>query len=312
MHLERGTDWLPEPGGPMPLAGVTVALSISESPDLERLGFSEPHLRLAMIEIARYLLAAGATLAYGGDRRREGYTETLIDLVRAHHRAGFNRYNRVESYLAWPIHLSLKPEQEAEWIDEVRFYRVEPPADLGIDPGEPPAGDDPRAPYLRARGLTAMRERMNRDLRARILLGGRLDGYAGKYPGLVEEAYLSLRENKPVYLLGAYGGCAGALVRALRGETPEELGAAYQLRDARHAALAGVWNREAAPRPFGGPEPAPIDHDRLVTYFREKGVAGLRNGLSELENERLFSAVFLPEAVRLLLKGVAAVSVDRP
>jgi hypothetical protein len=293
----------------MPLAGVTIGLSIAESPDLERLGFSEAHLRLAMIQIARYLLAAGATLAYGGDLRREGYTEALIDLVRAHHRAGFTRYRRIESYLAWPIHLSLAPEQEAEWIDEVHFARVEPPADLGVDPGKAPAGDDPRAPYLRTRCLTAMRERMNRDLRARILLGGRLAGYSGKYPGLAEEAYLALREGKPLFLLGAYGGCTGSLIRALRGESPGELGAAFQLRDPRHGDLAAFWNREAGANPFGGPEPAPIDHDRLVSFFRDQGVAGLRNGLGEAGNERLFSTVFPLEAVRLLLAGLAAVCV---
>lgn len=34
-----------------------------------------PHLQDAMLELARYLLAQGARLAYGGDLHLDGFTE---------------------------------------------------------------------------------------------------------------------------------------------------------------------------------------------------------------------------------------------
>ena len=68
--------------GPTPrLKGWTIGLSIGDSPDLERLGFGKEHLDDATVEIARYLLASGATLAYGGDLRPGGFTDILNDLV---------------------------------------------------------------------------------------------------------------------------------------------------------------------------------------------------------------------------------------
>ena len=54
------------------LEGKTIAISISESPaeDLLRRGVDREHLGFAMREVARQLLANGATLAYGGDCER--------------------------------------------------------------------------------------------------------------------------------------------------------------------------------------------------------------------------------------------------
>jgi len=51
-----------------------------------------------------------------------------------------------------------------------------------------------------------MREQLLVRTQARIMLGGRTTGYKGKYPGLVEEALLTLQAGKPLYLMGGFGG----------------------------------------------------------------------------------------------------------
>ncbi|MFY9825246.1 MAG: hypothetical protein WAM82_27960 [Thermoanaerobaculia bacterium] len=302
---------LPEPGGAMPLAGLRIGISISDSPDLERRGFSKAHLHHTLVELARYLLAAGATLAYGGDLRKAGYTETLIELVVSHHRAGGATYRRIESYLAWPLYLNLSEDQETKVLDEVDYRRVDCPADLGIDPARPPEGDGVESRYARARAFTGMREAMNRDLDARLVLGGPVEGFQGKYPGIAEEAFLAVRDGKPLFLLGAFGGCAGAVIDAVRGRVPEALTAPFQRRRAASAELMDFWNQRAAGRPFGGPEPSPIDYERLAGSFRGPGMEGLRNGLTAEENERLFDTGFLTEMVQLVLQGLAALAAAR-
>jgi SLOG-like protein len=312
MTQAPGRSWrLPEPGGAMPLAGFRIGISISDSPDLERRGFSKAHLQHTLVELARYLLAAGATLAYGGDLRKAGYTEALVELVVAHHRAGGATYRRIESYLAWPLHLGLGRDQEAEKLDEVHYRRLECPADLGIDPARPPEGDGVESRYARARAFTTMREAMNQDLDARLVLGGPIEGFQGKYPGIAEEAFLAVRDGKPLFLLGAFGGCAGAVIEAVRGGVPEALTAPLQRRRAAYAELMDFWNERAAGRPFGGSEPSPIDYERLAGSFRDQGIDGLRNGLTVEENERLFDTVFLTEMVRLVLQGLASLAAAR-
>ena len=57
-----------------------------------------------------------------------------------------------------------------------------------------------------AKGLTAMRSVMRDDFRARIVLGGRVEGYKGTMPGIAEEIRISLEAGQPVFVLGGFGG----------------------------------------------------------------------------------------------------------
>ena len=51
-----------------------IAISVSDSEDIEVLGFSKIHQEDMVLEITRYLIINGATLIYGGDLRAQGYT----------------------------------------------------------------------------------------------------------------------------------------------------------------------------------------------------------------------------------------------
>ena len=50
---------------------------------------------------------------------------------------------------------------------------------------------------------------------ARILLGGKVDGYAGFLPGIFEEALTTWQSKRPVYILGGFGGAAEVLADAM-------------------------------------------------------------------------------------------------
>src|SRR5262249_29961483 len=150
-----------------------------------------------------------------------------------------------------------------------------------------PAGEAEKK-YSTARSLTAMRRQMTRSTRARVLLGGKSFGFEGKYPGLVEEAYLAMQgaNPQPVYLVGAFGGGARSVIDALQGEdTPVLSREKHELGDPGYKAMAAVFDREAA---AGRAEP--IDYPALANFFRTRGVGFLsrHNGLTEAENQRLF------------------------
>jgi hypothetical protein len=159
----------------------------------------------------------------------------------------------------------------------------------------PPTTPENRVAW--ARSLTAMREQMNGEIHARLLLGGQARGL-GKYPGLAEEALLALRSGKPVYLIGAFGGCAEAVIEALRGNKPAALTLDYQATEEVPRAAIDLYNSQVQP---GG---EPIDYPALTADFEKVGVAGLNNGLTAEENERLFTALHLPEMIALVLRGL--------
>ena len=60
----------------------------------------------------------------------------------------------------------------------------------------------------RARELTTLRREITERLApgCRICLGGKTSGYEGRIPGVQEEAQLALEYNKPLYLMGGFGG----------------------------------------------------------------------------------------------------------
>ncbi|TFJ89702.1 hypothetical protein [Lentibacillus salicampi] len=184
-----------------------IGISISGSEELHNYGMSDAHFRDAFAEIARYLIIHGATLIYGGDLRKDGYTELLYSLVRSYFPEDINSDNKIKNYQFWPIHLNITTDIRADLSDVLELISVDAPQDLKIDKDAFLEPSNAENRVIWAKSLSKMREQMNRDLDVRILLGGKKEDFLGKYPGLLEEAYLAIRDNKPLFVIGSFGGC---------------------------------------------------------------------------------------------------------
>ena len=196
--------------------------------------------------------------------------------------------------------------------DVADYQLIQPPSDLittmGLDPTQPlPAtpADLFEARYIRARCLTAMRQQMIASCDAVLALGGRQSGFGGKYPGIVEEAYLALRDGKPLFLLGGFGGDARSCHRGTPWREARSLETPASRPNFREAQFAEMYNRRVLHDPQLGQEP--IDYAKLSSFFAARGVEGLNNGLNSEENGRLFTTVYLDEAIFLLLTGLKPV-----
>jgi hypothetical protein len=199
------------------LAGL-VGISVSDPGDAElRLrGLAADHVTHLFIELARQVLAAGGDLAYGGDLCAEGYTQTLVSLLRTYFRADRPSRSRVRQYLAryvWEPMSTSEASALAAYLTPVRVA------------GGGDAEDDRVA---RALDLTAMRRQMSGEIEARVLLGGRLSGQLGRWPGVVEEAYLALAAGRPLFVCGGIGGAGARIAEALGGAWPDELTDEFQ------------------------------------------------------------------------------------
>ena len=251
-----------------------IAVSISESPDMAMLGFSEDHLREAMADFAIQLLASGATLAYGGDLRMHGFTELLFDLVLRYRRSN-DATPRVVNYLAWPVHAAMTTDRIESLVGELVGY-----ADLVL---VTPEGDSMPATAHRAVskervdddqwdiGLTAMRQLMQKETDARIVMGGRVEGYKGTMPGIAEEALLSLQGRQPLYVVGGFGGCARDIA--------ETLGLSE-----RWSGSQRLWSRRREFESYTG--------------------HSLKNGLVPAENRLLAETPHIEQAIMLTMTGL--------
>ena len=198
------------------LNGVRVAISASESPDLARLGFVETHFRLAFAEIARAALVSGGKLCYGGNLDPDGYTSLLSHELQRYSR----RDKPLQICLAWPEHRKLTQEEFDRQKDSLGLLGDI----LCLDPeGNPfvwgPEGKG--APEiitddgLRQRSLTSLRRYMAHHTDARVLIGGRGEGFQGRIPGILEEALCSIDAGQPLYLAGGFGGVTWDIVKGL-------------------------------------------------------------------------------------------------
>ena len=288
---------------------LNVAISISRSLDLLRKGFGDIHYSSAMVEIARHVLVRGGAIAYGGDLRpisQGGHAEQLFQLVRAYQHAGLGQVPRIKNFLAWQDHVSLPPAEELERKRVAELVRTPMPsalaAAMGLDALRPLDHSFAKRHYVLSRCRSEMRREMNRVVDARISMGGKVTGYAGKYPGILEEALLAIEDGKPLYLLGAFGGCTKLVIDALMGRPVTALTGEYQLRSNGPAYAALVRDYDQCPS-LSDPEP-PVDYTTAVDMLRRSGVAGLNNGLSEEDNEELFTSVDLDRTVQLVMKGL--------
>ena len=266
----------------------TIGISISESPDMPVLGLGDGHLRDAMSEVATHLLASGDDLAYGGDLRTDGFTRMLFELVlrytrqpkvfvsyRREDQAEVNHMARVFNYFAWPVHIRMTNDALDSMAEEVGEVAV--PKLLDME-GESMTIEHRKSLPMREPddetwtiGLTAMRQTMQGQIDARILLGGRVEGYKGRMPGVAEEALLSLQASQAVFLLGGFGGCTHDIAETL--------------------GLADTWagSREHWPERW---------------EFENYGPESLRNGLTLEENKVLARTPYIEQSLPLVLRGL--------
>jgi hypothetical protein len=276
-----GTPLLPSEA----LRGRRVGISLSHSPDLARLGLRETHFKLTLGEIARAVLVSGGGLVWGGKLGPDGHTTFVI--------TESQRYARPDRSLlvclAWHEHRRLPLGELLEFKQSLSLYgRLIcldlDGAEVALDHdrgGLPDLVDDAD---LRRRALTGLRRYMCAQERGRVFLGGRRTGFQGAIPGLMEEALVSLRAGRPLYLAGGLGGVTLDIVRAL-----------------------GVDNGDWLPP---DPDPPPADGGLLDGYGQlqaaaaEPGFAGLANGLTDEENRWLAASHRPGEIAALVSLGL--------
>jgi len=283
------------------LSGHTIGLSISDPSieSLESIGHPKQYHQLLAQDIARHLLASAATLVYGGDFRPKGITEFLLTEAAALQNRLQSKDIHIRNHVAWPIHI--KPsidliDLKAKHIETATIIPEGLPDDLkGIDARTYLAPDKEENRYIWSRSLSYMRDSMIRGCSARICAGGRSYDYKGWMPGVMEESLISIQQNKPLYLLGGFGGITKSLCEiAYQDIIPKELTLEWQMEHTPE--LEGTYNYAMSQ----GLDYKKAYEEALETLSNYTAV----NGLSEEENKQLSQTPFIEEAIHLIIMGI--------
>lgn len=301
----------------LPLGGQRIGLSVSAPASLMGATYSKRHIEDILADIGRCLLSLGASLAYGGDLRRGGFTGRLVDMATLYGAGLRAAADQLESFLAWPWYLSYSREDKIDLGRRAQVHQCDLPAELRGAARLPLGGDGPRPndnPYLQARGLTEMRRKMTERCTARVILAGKLTGCQGRYPGLIEEAMMSIEARQPVYLLGGFGGCARAAYDLIIGADSDEANAiTWDRQLSEKKEYLELKDQYGQSRDGSTLDDAALDFDQLRRAFQEVGLDGLGalNGLTARENEQLSSTTNPMEMVSLVVRGLSVV-LSRP
>lgn len=288
-----------------------IGFSVAEPVNWKEWGLSSLQLRDAMVDLSRYAIAFDYDVSYGGKLEYKdsfNFSELLREIVSRYSHSSnltstMQARKRISNYLAWYVSEETGSEIESSYSGISRIFRCPFPIDYVTDHTEQNELLEvfPRA--IKAMSLTNMRKLMTENIDARILLGGKVVGSSGFFPGLLEEAVCAAVKGIPIYIVGGFGGCSALLGDLLSGKSPMELSEDFQLTHnperktlfREYQSLISSRNTMYLPS---------HDLNTTVKWFGEVGFSGLKNGLSEEENMRLLRTKNNQEILRLVFKGI--------
>jgi len=281
------------------LAGCAVGLSISEGKETVTHGFTATEVNRTTLRIVAALVGQGAGIVFGHDWRDDGVMDSVHGFIERFQPPLTERHRKpvLTNVVVWPDKPRLAEPERRRLKDTLSIEEAGLPPTLTNYNNE---RDPAKFAYLRSRALTHLRHRLIRLSNARICLGGKLSGYSGRYPGIVEEAYLAIRAGQPTFISGVLGGAASQMISALnQSSSPTDL--------SPDVSVARFYRD----RPVDEHQPEDPDDlqwspETVWRTFISLGVPGLsaRNKLSPDENQQLFTTQSVGEAIELVLTGL--------
>jgi hypothetical protein len=153
-------------------------------------------------------------VVYGGDLREDGYTRILIDQAQ--------RFSRRALALELVLPESVYGGVDASQLEALNRELGEAGRlTLVSATGEVVRRGDVSSGFTGdiAGSLTAMRSYVATNTTSRVVLGGRLHGYTGAEPGIVEEARLTVEAGRPLLAAAGFGGASAAIAFQMMPET---------------------------------------------------------------------------------------------
>lgn len=279
-----------------------IGISVSNNENIRKFGFEYIHLQDSMNEIARYLLAIGCELVYGGDihyKHEYNFVTSLFDLASTHNRENKEISQKITNFVAYPLYKSIDVSERAELIKVATFKEIPPVSKIN---GK--NIDDLKISF--ALNLSKMRKEMNDYIDARIIMGGKCSGFSGSYPGVLEEAILAFRFETPLFIIGAFGGISKLISDFLIDQITEEEFIEKLNLDQEYKKFESQFNKFVE-----NTEIEVIDYIKVLTEIKSRGINGLNNGLSKEENEKLFLTNNIIEVATLIIKGLCKLRKER-
>ncbi|MCY2978532.1 MAG: hypothetical protein NTU79_07715 [Planctomycetota bacterium] len=208
--------------------GIRFGISISEpETPLGIRGNPTVFVNQFSFQFATQFLIEGGSLIFGQKWKKDGIMFHLADKYREIIRfanasdsaVGNSENSPILNFLAWPDEPPTDKVAEGMIRDGIlKVRQIETP---GLYDTTLPI-QHPEYEFWRVRALTAMRKQLVDHTNVRICIGGASGQATRRLPGIIEEAWMTINARKPLYLIGAIGGAARAMVNLILQRTMSE------------------------------------------------------------------------------------------
>lgn len=285
------------------LKETTIGISISEPLSESECSYQELHQPLFAIKkfsriLTRQILLNGGNLAYGGDFRKDGFTDIILNEIHGLTNKAQGTNIRLINYRAWPLY---NGKVDKEWIAEnkdilnikdVQCSKI--PQSIKNKFIKPDSAQNKAYWSL---SMTNMRKRNVDECGIRICAGGKLKGYSSRMPGVLEEIFFTLKKGKPIFLIGAFGGVVQKVCDAiLDRKISEELTYEWQRNsNLYYEDVQKILGKDC------------VNYEEIKELLLSVKVSNLAKGvgLSKEKYIRLMKTPFIDEAVHLILEGLS-------
>lgn len=252
-----------------------INISVSECDGGEKRGLTNIHCQAFIMELTRYILSFGGTIAYGGNINKTNinFVTTLQSVLQSYAK-DYSNGNLIKNYVASYLVDTLDCDLQVDNQNELDFIKMEDGNTNNIE-----------------QSLTEMRRRMATEANYAIIAGGRTSGYKGKFPGVLEELFEYIKAKKPVFIIGAFGGIGKKVADVLE-ENDRYFGTGQFMCDLRERYFGSV-NHD--------------DYEEVISFINALSMNCLNNGLNDKENETLLETSNFSEAIALVLRGMKKV-----
>ena len=277
-------------------AAMVVGLSAGGvSRDVEAAGIGMKHVNEMTVRLTRRLIEAGIQVQYGGTLSSPDMplTAELIDVAKGWDRVTQQktRNSSVEprtplvNYVAWPHGEAIKPRRRARLKGICKFIDVVPEA---LDETSPPDNESSEYLMLGADALSEMRMQAAMKADVQVVLAGKMQGWSGWLPGIIEEVTAIRKYEKLPLIIGRFGGCAQVLADYLVDKN-KGWPTVFEWADAKESNPDGYYCIADCPKAAAKFDEA-IHHirhyrDYLHDPARWKNREGLRDRLIQLMTE---------------------------
>lgn len=280
-----------------------LGISISDTKREDEESYQNQHLPFFSIEkfsrvLTRQILINGGDLAYGGDFRKNGFTDIILNEIHGLVNKVKGKNIRLINYRAWPLY---NGKTDIEWMAENRDVLKINNVKCSKIPKSLESvfvkADNAQSKAYWSLSMTNMRKRNVNDCDFRVCAGGKLKGYNSRMPGVLEEVLFTLEKQKPIFLVGAFGGVTQKICDAIINEKiPEELTFEWQKNNnLYYEEVQKILDKDSA------------NYEEIEKILLDTKIDDLamNAGLSKKEYKRLMVTPFIDEAVHLILKGLS-------